>query len=229
MTKFLSLPFALCISFAGCQIFTKSPTWDKVTKVRVQSHEAEDPSQAYANEMHRVLSDDAVEHKLVTYQYRYTTRLREEAIGTRTAVIYRDNHSPNYPWWLVDERTRKPVWLPNGDVQKQVQFYAQHHTEIVDVKEFPTGAGSGKSVISFDNPNAPSVAQSGLKPRTLAATEEERRRDFLRSRSATAMSGAATASPAEERFRQVHGTKFDPASAVDRRKMAALQTIAAAQ
>jgi hypothetical protein len=123
--------------------------------------------------MHRVLSDDAVEHKLVTYQYRYTTRLREEAIGTRTAVIYRDNHSPNYPWWLVDERTRKPVWLPNGDVQKQVQFYAQHHTEIVDVKEFPTGAGSGKSVISFDSPKRPQCRAK--RPETAHARSDGRR------------------------------------------------------
>ncbi|HEX8312929.1 MAG TPA: hypothetical protein VF614_16515, partial [Chthoniobacteraceae bacterium] len=228
--KFLSLSFALTLGLSGCQVFTKSPTWDKVTKVRAQTLETEDPSQAYANELHRVLADEAVEHKVVTYQYRYTTRLREEAIGTRTAIIYRDSHNGSYPWWLMDDRTGRPVWLPNGDVQQQVQFYAQHRTEIVDVKEFPNGAGSGKSVVGTEPALDQSLAMTGRQSRTVARTEKERRVDFLRGRSATvATTGAPSSSSAEERFRKVHGTAFDPSSATDRQKMAAFRAIASAQ
>ena len=50
-----------------------------------------DPSYAYAAKLHEALSARGVEHKVVVYQYHYTTRQNEEALGTRTAVIYCDD------------------------------------------------------------------------------------------------------------------------------------------
>src|SRR5687767_8741754 len=116
MQKPLVLSIAACLGFAGCHVFQKSEKWELATRVRPgETKRDADPSDAYANKLHAALASHGVEHKVVVYQYRYTTRLREEAVGTRTAVIYRDDTKPSHPWWLKDDRLNTPVWLPNGE------------------------------------------------------------------------------------------------------------------
>src|SRR6187455_1897076 len=107
MQKTNLLSLAACLTLAGCS--QPSSPWNTVRSVRVDTRDSDDPSAAYAEHLSGVLKSANVEHKVVTYEYRYRTVLREEAIGTRTAVLYRDDRNPNNPWWLTDERLYKPV------------------------------------------------------------------------------------------------------------------------
>jgi hypothetical protein len=145
MQKQISLSLAVALTLTGCSVFKKSQTWEKVTKAKPDVRAEADPSKAYASQLHRELAKDNVEHKVVTYQYRYRTRLREEAVGVRTAVVYKDNTNPNNPWWIMDERLGKPVWLPNDQLDKQVAFYLRRNAEIVEQHDF-TSPGSGDEI-----------------------------------------------------------------------------------
>lgn len=186
MHKSLVFAVAACLALAGCQVFKRSETWATVTKVRGTYNPSDpDPSRTYATRLHRVLQENAIEHKLVTYQFRYTTRLRETAVGTRSAVIYKDASTPSHPWWLMDERLAKPIWLPNEALEKQLAFYLRNPTELVEQSQFP-GEGPGKNMAAVQ------VAPDGASPQRQTA---------------------------EADFRATHGTKYDPASAVDRRKL----------
>jgi hypothetical protein len=153
MQKPLALSIIACLGLAGCHVFEKSETWDQAVRVRPgETARDPDPSNAYAAKLHAAFAERGIEHKVVVYQYRYTTRLREEAVGTRTAVIYRDNSNGGHPWWLKDDRLNKPVWLPNGELSKQVSFYLRRKAEVIEQKEYPGQAGSAKSTVAFARP-----------------------------------------------------------------------------
>ncbi|MEP6668199.1 MAG: hypothetical protein ABJF10_03550 [Chthoniobacter sp.] len=153
MQKPLALSIAVCLSLSGCQVFEKSKTWDTVMSVRPgDSFRQADPSSSYADKLHRVLLDQGVEHFVVTYQYHYYTHQYEEALGTRTAVVYRDDADSRYPWWLKDDRTATPVWLPNAEMDKQLSFYCHRPAEIIEKKHYPAGGGSGKEGKAVSHP-----------------------------------------------------------------------------
>jgi len=154
LQKPLALSIALCLGLSGCQVFDKSETWETVMQVRPgQSVRDPDPSHAYASRLHAALASRGIEHKVITYQYRYTTRLREEAVGTRTAVIYRDASSGAHQWWLKDDRLNKPVWLPNGELNRQVSFYLRRKAEVIEEKNYPAKGGSSKAMLVFAKPS----------------------------------------------------------------------------
>lgn len=254
MQKPLALSIAVCLGFTGCQVFERSDAWQQAVRTRpAETAHDPDPSLAYAAKLHRVLADRGVEHKVVTYQFRYTTRLREEAVGTRTAVVYRDTRPSNYPWWLKDDRQHLPVWLPNGSLGQQVSFYIRRRAEIIDEKNYPAGGASGKAVAA--NPAArPWSAKITTPFRKIAAKPARRKAPALRPASTVERSffhfeasetpaalqtanswtppsalepaepaPATRDSQAEKLFRAKHGTPFNPASAVDRRKMEELK------
>ncbi len=131
MSKSLFLPILACFAFTGCALFQKSPTWDKVVRSRIDVPREGDTSRIYAEGLHHELKAARIEHKVVTYQYRYRSRLRDDAISERTAVIYRDDSNPTYPWWIKDERSGRPTWLPNAGTQQQIRFYVGRDVEIV--------------------------------------------------------------------------------------------------
>lgn len=148
MQKPLALSLALCLSLTGCQVFEKSKTWDTVMSIRpLDSFRQADPSAHYAEKLHQVLLDQGVEHYVVTYQYHYYTGHYEEAVGTRTAVVYRDDANSQYPWWLKDDRTATPFWLPAGDLNAQLSFYARRKAEVIEQKHYPAHGG-GKEVVA---------------------------------------------------------------------------------
>lgn len=134
MSKPLSIALCLCLLLTGCQIFRKSPTWDKAVNTRISVPREGDTSEQYAAGLHREFRADRIEHKVVTYQYRYSSRLRQDATARRTAVIYRDDTNPKYPYWLKDETSNRPVWLPNGDTAQQLRFYVGREVEILDAE-----------------------------------------------------------------------------------------------
>ncbi len=151
MQKTVALTLAACLGLTGCHVFEKSETWSEAVKVRPGEAAFDpDPSNAYALKLHAAFAGRGIEHKIVVYQYHYTTRNNEEALGTRTAVIYRDDSNPTYPWWLKDDRLNNPFWLPNGDPSKQVSFYVRRKAEVIETKEF-SGHGGGKEVLALVN------------------------------------------------------------------------------
>lgn len=155
MQKPLALSIAVCLGLTGCQVFKKSQTWDQVMKVRpAETTSDPDPSAAYAAKLHHTLLQEGVAHKVVTYQYRYHTHLREEAVATRTAVVYRDGISAKYPWWVKDDRIHEPVWLPNGDVNKQISFYVRKEATVLEQKDFSGSGASNKAVVAAVQPVA---------------------------------------------------------------------------
>jgi hypothetical protein len=153
----------MCFGLTSCQVFEKSEIWDAVTHVTPgDAIRDPDPSAAYSVKLHRVLLEQGVEHFVVTYQFHYFTHQRDEAVDTRTAVVYRDPVSSAYPWWLKDERSATPVWLPNGDLAAQISFYIRRPAQVIDQKHFAAGAKSGKATLGMFQP-------ADVKPRSVFA------------------------------------------------------------
>lgn len=153
MQKPLALSIALCLGLTSCQVFEKSEVWETVVRVHPgDSVRDPDPSASYAAKLHRALLEQGVEHFVVTYQYHYFTHNRDEALDTRTAVVYRDNVDSRYPWWLKDDRTNTPVWLPNGDLASQISFYIRRPAEVIEKKEYPARGGAAKTTLGMFRP-----------------------------------------------------------------------------
>ena len=215
MQKLLPLSVALCLSLAGCQVFEKSKTWDTVTSVRPgDSFRQADPSAYYAEKLHQVLLKEGVEHCVVTYQYHYYTHRYEEAVGRRTAIVYRDDADGQHPWWLKDDRTATPFWLPDSNLDEQLSFYCRRKAEVLEKKHYPAH-GSGKEVVA---------------PRRTAQNKVQFRTSIALWVSPASNGPARQAShpvPRDERleklFRARNGSSYDPTSAIDRRKMEQLK------
>jgi len=232
MQKSTCLSLAACFAFAGCGVFHSSETWSTVRAVRVDTRGESDPSAAYAARLSERLTAGNIEHQVVTYQFRYRTRSNEEAIATRTAVVYRDDVNSRYPWWLMDDRLSQPFWLPSGDLAHQISFYIRTPVELV---ESVTGTrdSSGKTMSKaaredVEVANIPAMKRGSAvafraAPSRIATREPHTaatKRVWLQSRVRHDMAPAPKRrgnSPAH--FQAVHGTAFDPHSALDRRKM----------
>ena len=244
MKKTYSLVLAVTFTLAACEGSKQKTTWQKVTETRPDKVAAADPGEAYTAKLHKLLTADKVEHKVVTYQYRYQTRMREEAVGTHQAVIYKDNSDPANPWWLMDERLGKPVWLPGQDVNKQVAFYLRRNAQVVEQKEFTGGEPASGEITMIAKNTAPTVPAGEPGVTRIARVKKAPAREtaiaqtapapvpestpFIRpARFAPASGGVpipfTKPEPAESHyddiFRRAHGTEYDPASLIDRRKM----------
>lgn len=194
-----------CLALASCGVLKKSDVWDTVIRNRPNLAGAADPSMAYAAHLHRVLTAKGVEHRVVTYQFQYTTLLREEAIGERTAVIYRDNSNPAAPWWITDDRLSRPVWLPNGTVEKQLNQVCRARASIVKLRDFP-GSHDRKTVAASDRRTGFRNGRGEvLRPVALGVEPRNSTADL------------------DGLFQRRHGTPFDPVSVLDRQKMTALR------
>lgn len=241
MQKPLALSLALCLTLTGCQVFEKSKTWDTVVSVRPgETIRDADPSAAYAEKLHAVLLEQGVEHCVVTYQYHYHTSHYEEAVGTRTAIVYRDETNGSYPWWLKDDHTATPFWLPNGDLDAQLSFYCQRKAEVIEKKHYPARNG-GKEVVAprhtaqnqlqFRGGIAPSsqpksrVAERSTLTKILhfIPIVEARKKPLPEVAVSPNADPTARDENLEKLFRTRNGTSYDPTSAVDRRKMEQLK------
>lgn len=241
MKKSYSLVFAASLTFAACEGSKQKTTWQKVTETKPDKVAAADSGAAYAEKLHGMLTAEKVEHKVITYQYRYQTRMREEAVGTHTSVLYKENANPRNPWWLMDERLGKPVWLPGEDTEKQVSFYLRRTAQIVEQKQFPVGEPGGKeTMIARNTPVVPASERSVTRitkakkapvsgTPTAQAAPQAAPVPFIRPAPATTGDAIpfTNPDPADSRhddiFRRAHGTDYDPASMLDRRKMETLK------
>ena len=243
MKNSYSLAIAAGLALAACEGSKQKTTWEKVRETRPDKVTSADPGEAYATKLHKVLTNEKVQHKVVTYQYRYKTRMRDEAVGTHSAVLYRDDSDPRNPWWLMDERVGKPVWLPGEDVGKQVAFYLRRTAQVVEQQEFsggePEAAGTmiakntpavrpGESAVTrIARAKKAPVRDTAVAQATPAAQQTESTPFIRPARFAPATHEVnipfTNSAPAESRyddiFRRAHGTDYDPASMIDRQKM----------
>lgn len=145
MTKILSI-FAACAIVAGCAVQRKSPVWQRVVDAPRPSPSGANTSETYAKSLHATLEKAGVQHKVVTYNYPFHSKFDGHGTAQRTSVIYRDGNSPDYPWWIMDERLSRPIWLPTESVEKQVNFFLRRPAQVVTIRQY--GAGDGKTVAS---------------------------------------------------------------------------------
>ena len=134
------LAILAAVILAGCESPQKSRTWETVKAVRHAGPFVKDPASAYAEKLHTTLQSASVAHKVVTFKFRYRSRLLLNREGEETAVIYRDCATPAQASWLMSERLSSPVWLPRKPLESQVAFYLSRPVSIVKVEDFPANA-----------------------------------------------------------------------------------------
>lgn len=137
MRQFALLTAASALLLASCEAPPRWHTWETVKAVRHAGPSVKQPAVAYAEKLHAALQTARVEHKVVTFKFRYRSRLLLNREGQETAVIYRDPATPADPWWLMSNRLFSPVWLPTQPVASQVAFYVRRPATVVEVEDFP--------------------------------------------------------------------------------------------
>jgi hypothetical protein len=235
MQKSLCLALTVGFTLSACTGSKPKTTWQKVTETRPDKvASGEDASQAYVEKLQKVLAADKVEHRVVTYQYRYETRLRDEAVGTGVAVLYKDNSDPANPWWLMSDRLHKPVWLPGQDMNNQVSFYLRRTAQVIEHRDYIGGeplfpqsmVAKAKPVVPAGEPAVTQIAKAQPAPAAAPAVAQTAPRPFARPARFAPVSSdvkipftAPSGGGYETLFRRAHGTTYDPSSPVDRQKM----------
>jgi hypothetical protein len=171
MHKLALLTTATAILLAGCGTSQPSRTWKTVKAVRHIGPGVQKPDAAYAEKLHKTLQGARVEHKVVTFKFRYRSRLQLYREGEETAVIYRDCCTPAQPWWIVAERLSTPVWLPTQPVGSQVSFFVRRSATIVKIEEFPGDCAkpAGRAVKSVVKPESHRTKSKAKEPKHRAA------------------------------------------------------------
>ena len=197
-----------------------------------------DAKDSYLNRLHQVLTNAGVEHKLVTYQFHYHNAHWEEAVESATAILYRDDTTPRNPWWVMDEYHHVPVWLPNWELDAQLEFFNKRPVEVISVKDFAGHAASEPRVAKKDKTQRRTIVHTPRekKFRALFADGTKRPKSPKSTKTPVApadtdpltakvLSGSPpTASTGSDSravalFRNTHGTDYDPGSSTDRAKM----------
>jgi len=179
-------------------------------------------SEAYATKLHHALKAAAVDHKVVKYDYHFTTRMSEGAVGTRTAVIYRDEIYPGNPWWLAEQEIARPVWIPGEHPESQIAFYIHHPVDVVNEKDYSEGGRDHKATVAIAHSGHGYQYSGHSKPashpirfRTAPSTSDFEFAAVLPESAGQRLYYASL-------FRSIHGRNYDPASASDRQEMAKL-------
>ena len=139
MHKRNTLTAGIAIFLAGCQPTQNSRTWEAVKAAPHIGPGVPHRTAVYAQQLHKTLQRAGVEHKVVTFRFKYPSILKIDRVGEDVAVIYKDAGTPDHPWWLMAEYLWNPVWLPSGAVRRQVDFYVRRPASIVSVAEFRIG------------------------------------------------------------------------------------------
>jgi hypothetical protein len=156
MQKPTALAASIAVLFTGCQ--TKSPTWHKVMATPRATGDAENRDRAYAAELHQHLA--GIPHKVVTFEYDYSSKYGGPPTTQRTAVVYFDPLNGKQPWWVMDSELDKPVWLPNEPLPRQVSFFARRPARIIEVHDFTISRDKAVKVMERDTrPTATTTLQ----------------------------------------------------------------------
>jgi hypothetical protein len=221
MHKPLFLAILGFLGFSGLTGCAASQTWKTVMQSRADFHSNEaDAFEAYAAKLHHVLRDASVEHKVVTYQYHYLSCLRGEEVGTRTAVLYRDDFDPANPWWLMEEDIGRPVWLPGDQPKNQLEFYIHHPVDVVHERDYP---GSGKDYKSTAGIAHPACGTRFAGAVTLVRFRIRPSLKYDETVAAPLPQSDVKGNAYAALFRSVYGKSYHASSARDRRKMVKLQ------
>lgn len=138
MHKLIALTVGIVALLSGCNAPQKTQTWAAVKAVRHPRPVVPDRDRSYAKELHETLQRSGVEHKVVTFTFRYTSRTSHFEPAEGTAVIYRDTGTPAHPWWFMEESLSSPVWLPTEPVERQIAFRLGRPATVVKIEEFPS-------------------------------------------------------------------------------------------
>lgn len=149
MHKPIALATSAALLIAGCQ--SKSPTWQKVMATPRATGDAEARDRAYAAELHRTLGKTP--HRVVTFEFDYTSRFHGPSTARRTAVVYWDKTRPKHPWWIMEEAMDRPVWLPNVPLERQIDFHARRPARVVEVLDYTVA--TGKRVAELESARRP--------------------------------------------------------------------------
>jgi hypothetical protein len=154
MQKLAPFSLILFLAFGSCQMLKRSGPWETVENLHVQIPPGSDPSSAYAAELHRALLRDGVPHRVVSYSYVDSQRFELPA-GSHTAVIYEDHTSAGSPYWLMDDQLSRPLWLPDGDLEKQLRFYIRGKSVVgITSKDYPANGFPSAPAETADTPTA---------------------------------------------------------------------------
>jgi hypothetical protein len=171
MTKTFTI-FASCMILSGCAVQRKSTVWQQVIDAPRVAPSGPNTSEAYSKNLHETLQKAGVPHKVVTYNYPFSSKFDGNGTAQRTSVIYRDVNSPAYPWWIVDERLSRPVWLPTESVERQVNFFLRRPAQVVTLREY--GAGDAKAVAAAEPKRRAVAEQVAPTTRIQAVADAER-------------------------------------------------------
>lgn len=133
-----------------------------------------DSSRAYAADLHRVLLQSRVPHKIVSVSFAFRTDYTPSGNTQRTLVVYQDTTARQASWWVMDERLNVPVWLPDKPLEQQVSFYLARPVTVLEVSDY-TNLTDGKSVIPLET-GAPPSGTTQIEPVTPRVIEPARRR-----------------------------------------------------
>ena len=170
MKTTFALASGIALLLVGCHA-TKSDVWQKVISTPHSTGDAEGKSRAYAAELHTTLLRAGIAHKVVTFQFRYSSKYTISGSAERTAIIYSDPAETKHPYWVMDDHLTSPVWLPEESVERQVSFYLRRPATIVSVSDFP--ANDGKSVVPVEKPTHRKTALSRIQPAAPAQPKAE--------------------------------------------------------
>ena len=139
MTKTAAIFASTAILLGGCHPSQRSDTWRKVTKVPHPAREAGDADRVFAADLHRLLLESHVPHKVVTTEFSYQSAYTGTTNASRTVVVYEDATGRGSGWWLADERRSTPLWLPDQPLDRQIAFYLGRTATITNVSDFTSG------------------------------------------------------------------------------------------
>ena len=177
MHKQSALTATIAVLLTGCQSTPNSWTWETVKAAPHIGPGIRNRSHVYADQLHKTLQQAGVEHKVVTFRFKYPSLLRIDRAGEDIAVIYRDSGTPTHPWWLMAECLWSPVWLPAGAVESHVAFYLRRPATIMSTTSFlPTMQKASKANMPEIKRNAPaekSAVHPGKRKKSAGKTARE--------------------------------------------------------
>src|SRR5437588_7938421 len=103
-TAALFLGTVIVLVLCGCQTVKQSKGWKTVANARIPGRGDPAQSEAYAQQLHQLLTENGIESKIVTFTLSGSSDPslgQSSPVQVRSAVVYRNDESPKYPWWLM--------------------------------------------------------------------------------------------------------------------------------
>lgn len=153
LTKQQSLLILSLFFLTGCGLFQSSELQVEVSKARHSEAKSEDATET----VRKLLVARNIEHKVVQFRYNVAARPLIVPLGNtgislgraplawlpskvvireRKGIIYRDDTHRGKPWWYIDRKVTRPIWLPSSSVKQQLTFAMKRHIELLQIKEF---------------------------------------------------------------------------------------------